>query len=343
MAIEEPGPDSPPAEADAGLHGGPDPSGHSGSDANRRALHFILAAYGLAWTIALVAWLLGLRYASPAGIPLAAVFMLTPATAVILLERYVYREPLASVGLRWRGVRWGWVLTAIPLSWVVTLGTLAITAFVGNLCGVPGFGHLDFSSAGFIAHLQAFAARSYGMHADVPRLPFPPAVILLLCVAQSSIVGAALNLPFTIGEELGWRGFLLKATRQLGPVLQTLLIGAVWGLWHAPLILQGHNYPGHPWSGILMMMAFTTSISYPMGRLAVRSGSVLAPAVFHGVLNPIGMAAGLFIADSNPLLGSVPGVAGIAAGLLLTAGFALWEARHQAPAGRHPGELGPAG
>jgi membrane protease YdiL (CAAX protease family) len=140
-------------------------------------------------------------------------------------------------------------------------------------------------------------------------------------------LGATLNLPFTIGEELGWRGFLLSETRQLSAFRQTLLIGAVWGLWHAPLILQGHNYPDHPWTGVVMMMAFTTSISYPLARLAEHGHSVLAPAVFHGVLNPIGTTVALFVAGGSPLIGSVPGVAGIVAGLLLTAGVAVWEAR----------------
>jgi D-alanyl-lipoteichoic acid acyltransferase DltB (MBOAT superfamily) len=51
----------------------------------------------------------------------------------------------------------------------------------------------------------------------------------------------------------------------LGQLSTMLLIGlwhgitwnfAIWGLWHAPVILQGHNYPGYPLLGVLMMVVF---------------------------------------------------------------------------------------
>ena len=33
--------------------------------------------------------------------------------------------------------------------------------------------------------------------------------------------------------------------------------GVIWGFWHAPLILNGHNYPQHPVVGVFMMVAFS--------------------------------------------------------------------------------------
>jgi len=32
----------------------------------------------------------------------------------------------------------------------------------------------------------------------------------------------------------------------LGKVKAYLLLGCIWGFWHAPLILMGFNYPGYP-------------------------------------------------------------------------------------------------
>lgn len=66
------------------------------------------------------------------------------------------------------------------------------------------------------------------------------AVSLLLGVL---VYGPVINLFFAIGEEIGWRGFLYPALRQRMSTLPAcLLVGAIWGLWHTPINLMGHNY-----------------------------------------------------------------------------------------------------
>lgn len=59
--------------------------------------------------------------------------------------------------------------------------------------------------------------------------------------------GATVNLPFMLGEELGWRGFQFEETKLLGFWRSSLLIGVLWGLWHAPVIMMGYNYSGEPY------------------------------------------------------------------------------------------------
>ena len=57
-----------------------------------------------------------------------------------------------------------------------------------------------------------------------------------------------------MGEELGWRGFLLPKLLPIGQWKAILVSGLIWGFWHAPVIAQGHNFPRHPYWGILVMM-----------------------------------------------------------------------------------------
>ena len=54
-----------------------------------------------------------------------------------------------------------------------------------------------------------------------------------------------------LGEELGWRGFLLPrlAARQ-GPLRASLVVGLLWGLWHLPAFwLPGTGKVGSPAMG----------------------------------------------------------------------------------------------
>jgi hypothetical protein len=104
-----------------------------------------------------------------------------------------------------------------------------------------------------------------------------------------------------------------------------LFIGVVWGLWHAPIIVQGHNYPGHPVAGILMMTLFTTSLSFPMAYCRFKSRTILGPSALHGMFNPLGMLTAFFVVGANPLVGFVAGIAGIAVILLLTVGICFFD------------------
>jgi hypothetical protein len=48
-------------------------------------------------------------------------------------------------------------------------------------------------------------------------------------------------LPFNgpLGEELGWRGYALpKLQQSSGPLIASLVIGAVWGIWHLPVFFN---------------------------------------------------------------------------------------------------------
>jgi membrane protease YdiL (CAAX protease family) len=54
------------------------------------------------------------------------------------------------------------------------------------------------------------------------------------------VFGLTLLFGGPFGEEIGWRGWLLPTLQvRLSPLLASLIIGLVWGLWHLPLHLRG--------------------------------------------------------------------------------------------------------
>lgn len=75
--------------------------------------------------------------------------------------------------------------------------------------------------------------------------------LLLISAVQVIVIGPVINIIPTLGEELGWRGYLLPKLRTfLSDRSALALTGVIWGLWHAPIIWMGHNYgtdyPGYP-------------------------------------------------------------------------------------------------
>jgi len=288
---------------------------------SKKARQFILLTFLISWSVALAVYLLHVKYGSILFLVILAVcYMPGPAYATLILQKLVYRSSLKPYGFTLKNLSWRWLLIAtVGFAWFIVLGTFVVIGILGNIFGVALFGRIDFSEAALLQQITIFSRGAFG---DVPQhLPIPPVAIFLLSLVQGVIAGFTINLPFTFGEELGWRGLLLRETQRSGFLRSNLFIGVVWGLWHAPIIAQGHNYPGHPVAGIFMMTLFTTTLSFPMAYCRFKSRTILGPSALHGMFNPIGVLTALFVVGANPLFGFVAGIAGIAVVLLLTVGI----------------------
>ena len=280
----------------------------------RRIWLFLIITFVMtyAWTIGLI-WprVLGRDAATLSGeeqltgVALTAVLMFFPALGV-LITRLVTREGFknAMLHLNLRGnVRYyliGWfgpmVLTLLGtlLYFVVCPSEFSLTAYHTQMATVP-----------------------------LPETTFWVVQVLLMLIAP------LLNLVPCLGEEWGWRGYLLPKVAQRMKFLPTVLLtGFIWGLWHAPIIVAGHNYgmsyPGYPWWGIIAMCLFCIVAGTLFSYITLKTGSCW-PAVFaHGMLNGTASIGVIFLA--NPMaydrfLGPVPtGIIGAAAYILV----AVW-------------------
>ena len=102
------------------------------------------------------------------------------------------------------------------------------------------------------------------------------------------------------GEEFGWRGYLMPKLMGLcGKPWAMVLGGIIWGLWHAPLTVCGHNfgvdYPGFPWLGILMMCLMCTLINPFFTLLTERTKSIYPASFAHMINNNLSFAIVLSI------------------------------------------------
>jgi membrane protease YdiL (CAAX protease family) len=102
---------------------------------------------------------------------------------------------------------------------------------------------------------------------------------ILLSVLGLGLIGA-------LGEEVGWRGFLLPKMISGGIKNPYLFSGLVWASWHLPLIAFGGFYQAD--NALLMALIYGVGIiamSYVFSELRVRSGSVWVAAIVHAAHN----------------------------------------------------------
>lgn len=164
----------------------------------------------------------------------------------------------------------------------------------------------------------------------------PPVHPALLALSQGLIAGLSINALAAFGEELGWRGLMYKALSTLGFWRNSLITGTVWGLWHAPIILLGHNYPEHPVFGVIMMTLFCLLFAPWFTLVRQKSGSTLAAAVMHGSFNALAGLAVMFVSGGNDLLIGSTGLTGLLTLALLNLLIWLgWPETRQAPTAEH--------
>ncbi len=116
------------------------------------------------------------------------------------------------------------------------------------------------------------------------------------------------------GEEYGWRIFLQdRLTRLFGRFRGVLMVGIIWGLWHAPIVARfGWTYPGYPRLGTVLFIVFTIEWSIILGLAVFKTGSVWIAAFLHGAINNTADYGSIFICSpTNPVYSFGYGIYGL--------------------------------
>jgi membrane protease YdiL (CAAX protease family) len=274
---------------------------------------FIILAFALSWGI----WI-GLRALGVSFIVRTSIGMFGPAIAATFV-RLIRREGFSDAGLRLvaRGRRGAarMYLAAYLAPPILIAASIALVLLVG-------YQHWAFSD-----FLHALARQITSLTRQGRTLPpgYNADQLAFASFLTQSILAFTLAIPFnmifTFGEEFGWRGYLLPRLAPLGGIPAAIITGIIWGLWHAPLIVQdSYNYPGHPWLGILMMVIFTTAFGIVLAWLRFRSGSVWPSTLAHAALNAQAGFAAIFLSSADSLFRAPIGLLG----LIPMIAFAIW-------------------
>ena len=276
----------------------------------KRVIVYIVITFLLTWVYSLLIVYPIANGEALNGVPSLAT-QLTVAAAMffpaigVLLTRLVTREGFKDAWLR-PHIR-GNVKTYL-LAWfgpgILTFAGMGIYFLL-----VPG----SFDpSCGYMRQTMEAAGVPYEAQA------VPMNLLMLIQIVQALFLAPVLNFVTCFGEEWGWRGYLLpKVSKHFSTVPTLLITGIIWGLWHAPLTIIGHNYGlgywGFPFTGIAMMCFFCTVLGVFLSYTTLKTSSCIPAILAHGAINGIAAIGIYFTYDGgNPFIGPAPtGIIGI--------------------------------
>jgi uncharacterized protein len=280
----------------------------------KRIYIFLAITFALAWSMALIVYFTGGLQNSPVIIPgtpvtlalvlLAAPVMWAPALGNIL-TRLITKEGWKNTYLRPHFKRgWPYWLAAWFVPGILTLAGAAIYFLFFPQHFDPSLGTLR----------ELIGSSTAGMNINIW-------VVVAVQTVQALILSPILNSIATFGEEFGWRAYLQPKLMPLGGRKAMLWMGLIWGVWHWPIILMGHNYgldyPGAPFLGPLAMVWFCLVIGIFLGWATLKSRSVWPAVIGHAAVNGIAGLSVFFVQGTpNPVLGPLP--VGIIGGLGFT-------------------------
>jgi len=219
-----------------------------------------------------IALLLALSFSYIPGIDGFA-YMMTPTIAVLIMMLLVTRDGYkksgwARLGLHKLGFK-GWafalIIPIIPLA--ASFGLVWVT---GLSSFAPGDDFQGISWASF------------------------PLIAVFLFVKTV--------LTQSMGEELGWRGYLLPVMmNSMSKRKAMLLIGVIHGVWHFPLILNTNAYHADEnlWLLLPLTILSTTFLSPVIGELRLRTGSVWTSSILHTTHNFVWLILGVMTVNHS--------------------------------------------
>jgi uncharacterized protein len=190
--------------------------------------------------------------------------MWSPALAALATLKLNGRK-LSDLGWKWPKTRFAVASWFIPLLYL-TIAYLIIWTF-----GLGGFPNQEF-----MGHL----VQDMGLKAS----PTVSTVVYLFLMGSFGMVRSIGN---ALGEEIGWRGFLVPELFKITGFSRTALFsGLVWALWHYPVLIGADYNAGTPtWYSLTCFTVLVLATSFVFAWMRLKSGSLWTGALLHASHN----------------------------------------------------------
>ena len=182
-------------------------------------LYFLLA-FGMAWLCQVGGCMALLQQNNAVLYQLALIVtMFCPLLAVLLVQKAFLRQP-TGIGWKVQGKRRFWLAAWFGPAVLTLLGAVLYFAVFPS--------RLDFSGSWLVA--------AYGGEMDAQTLRSELGVSTLSYLLQNGLfavlLAPAINMFPALGEEVGWRGYMMPRLKErFGLLNGRLLGGVVWGIW----------------------------------------------------------------------------------------------------------------
>ena len=190
--------------------------------------------------------------------------MWSPALAAFATKG-IFGESIRELPWKWGNARYAWLGYAIPILYTVPIYLIVW------LSGLGAFN---------VAFLQK-AAAEFGWK------NFPPSMTLTLFVLITATIGLIPKLSRALGEEIGWRGFLVPELAKVVSFPKVALIsGLMWAAYHYPVLLfADYNGGGPRWYSLICFTVMVVAGSFILAWLVLRAQSLWPAAIFHASHN----------------------------------------------------------
>jgi uncharacterized protein len=236
------------------------------TDTSKAAIFAVLVMV-LAVGAALLINMLELR-----GFGMAALWMSTPTVATLIMLLVVTREGYSREG--WKSL--GLHRLGLSVWWIAFGATLVITVAASAIV--------------WATPLASFVVPEGGI--------VDPLIQFLIFVV-------VFTLTFSLGEEIGMRGYLQPRLMSLGRTRALLVVGLLWATWHQVLIflVPAVDFPtGNLLLFFPLFYGTIVAASFLFGYLRIYTGSVWPASIAHSVHNAAWPLLGGLTVTSSPVL-----------------------------------------
>lgn len=282
----------------------------------KKAIRFSLAVCLFSWAMAAVAhWGFGMGAETPVGLMVfSTLYMFFPMLTALVLQA-IDKEKFNHTSLVNFKLKWSWLV-----AWLLPVLMVFVCILINGM--MPGVS-LQYNAEQLITQYHIPEEQQEMVREQLNALPAWLMIVIML--GSGLMAGVSINALAAFGEEYGWRNYLVGALRGVKFWKAALFIGIVWGIWHFPLILMGHNYPNEPYWGVLLMVVVCILLGVIELYFVLKAKSMIVAAIMHGTVNALSGVVIYFTLGGNDFLNGMPGLAGFITMALTILGIWIYD------------------
>lgn len=206
-----------------------------------------------------------LKVSGDADIIFTTAAMWSPAIAV-LFTKWIFKENIRNLNWKWPKRKYIYLAFLIPILYT-------LVAYL--IIWITGWG--IFYNKNFVNEV----ATSYGISS------LSTGGIIFIFILMKGTFGIFKSCSNALGEEIGWRGYLVpELFYKFGYIKTSLMTGAIWSVWHYTVLIFGTYNNGTPvWYGLICFTLMVISSSFIFTWFTIKSGSLFPAMILHATHN----------------------------------------------------------